>query len=283
MCDTLWPQLMELQLVDAILWYEVSGDGAPIVMVPGGPGFAHDYLRPYLDPLAADMTTVWVDLPGAGQSLIQEGGSPISHQRWIADLEGLRVHLGYEKWMIFGHSYGGWVAMEYALARPSSAAGLVLCSSAPSAAHLASMLERFPPELTPKDRELLEALVSFDLSDDEMVDSIGSVAQMFFRSKPSPDFLSKIRLRPDTFRHALTNCLPEMAIENRLGEVDAPTLVVAGDADWQIPNEVTTGLAASIPGANAAAIPGVGHYPFVEDPLRFVEVMREWLSGVKAS
>ena len=274
---------MKLQLADAILWYEVSGDGVPIVMVPGGPGFAHDYLRPFLDPLAADMTTVWVDLPGTGQSLIHDGGAPISHQRWIADLEELRVHLGWERWMIFGHSYGGWVAMEYALARPSSAAGLVLCSSAPSTAHLATMFERFPPELTPKDRELLEALLSFDLSDDEMVKSIGSVAQMFFRSKPSPEILSIFRLRPDTFRHVLTNCLPEMAIENRLGEVDAPTLVVAGDDDWQIPNEVTTGLAAGIPGAKAAMIPGVGHYPFVEDPLRFVEVVRKWLSGVKPS
>ena len=269
---------MKIQLADAVVWYEVSGSGPPMVMVPGGPGLSHDYLRPHLDPLAEDMATVWVDLPGSGKSIIREGGAQISHRRWIADLEELRTHLGWERWSIFGHSYGGFVAMEYALAHPESVAGLVLCSSAPSSAHLETLFDRIPPELTPQDRKLLAEIFTFQLSNHEVASSIQAAVRMFFRSKPSQKTLRSFQLRPDTFRHVLGTCLPTMLIEDRLGEVDAPTLVVAGDSDWEVPNDVAIRLAAAIPGAAIATVAGVGHYPFIEDPDGFLEAVRDWLS-----
>ena len=268
---------MKLPLADSVLWHEVSGDGIPMVMLPGGPGFAHDYLRPYLDPLAAELTIVWVDLPGTGRSVIESGVDSISHGRWIADLEALRTHLGWDRWIVFGHSYAGFVAVDYALAHPASVTGLVLCASAPSAAHLATLFDRLPPELTSADREFLEALFGGQILDHELEAAVRTAVQFFVHSDLTQEDLNRFLLQPDTFRHVLGACLPAVAIEDRIGEVAAPTLVVAGDADWQLPEGVAKRLAAGIPGADVAIIAGAGHYPFIDDSHRFVAAVTEWL------
>jgi len=268
---------MKLQLNDADLWYEVRGAGAPLVVLPGGPGFAHDYLRPHLDPLGTIVTTVWLDLAGTGRSSLAGGVETISHERWISDLEALRVHLELENWIVFGHSYGGFVALDYALAHPASVTALVLCASAPSGAHLATLFDRMPPEMTSADRELLEAIFGGQVPDDEMDAGVQTAVQFFFVSDPSPDVPGSFHLQPDTFRHVFETCLPELAIEDRLVEVAVPTLVVAGDGDWQVPEDVTMRLVTGIPGAEMAIITGAGHYPFIDDSYRFVTVVTEWL------
>jgi proline iminopeptidase len=259
------------------LWHEVVGCGLPLVVIPGGPGLAHDYLRPHLDPLAEAATVVWLDLPGAGRSEISGGVESITHGRWIESLEALRDQLGFRRWTVLGHSYGGFVAVEYALLHPGSVAGLVLCAAAPSPAHLATLLDRVPPELSAADRTLLLALLTDQVADDELESRIREAASFFLCADPPDSTLDSFRLQPATFRHVLGPCLPGVAIEGRLGEVDVPTLVVAGGDDWQSPLEVTDRLVAAIPGAELAVIPRAGHYPFIDDPMGVVGAVRSWL------
>ena len=178
---------MQLKLDDGGLWYEVMGSGPPMVVVPGGPGLAHDYLRPHLDPIAGDATLVWLDLPGTGRSEIG-GVESITHGGWIQAIEALRNHLGFDRWVVFGHSYGGFIAVEYALAHPGSVAGLVLCASAPSPAHLATLLDRVPAELSADDRGLLIALLTGQVPTDEMESRVREATRFFLcREPPSVD------------------------------------------------------------------------------------------------
>lgn len=259
------------------LWYEVAGSGPPLVVLPGGPGFSHDYLRPHLDPIDRHATMVWLDLPGTGRSELAAGAESITHARWIAALERLRSHLGFERWVVFGHSYGGFVAVEYALAHPRSVAGLVLCAAAPSPAHFATLLDRLPSELSAEDRRLLTALLTGQVPATELEARVREATRYFLRSNPPEETMTSFRLSPTTFGHALSACLPAVAFEDRLGEIAVPTLVVAGADDWQSPLEVTGRLAEGIPGAELAPISGAGHYPFIDGPDAVVEVVGGWL------
>ena len=250
-----------------------------MVLLPGGPGFAHDYLRPHLDSLAEDATLVWLDLPGTGRSEIPGGVESITHRRWIEDLEALRVHLDFDRWIVFGHSYGGFVAVEYALEQPESVAGLVLCAAAPSPAHFATLFERVPPALSAADRVLVARLLTGQVADDELESCVREATRFFLRTDPTEALLHGFRLEPATFRHVLASCLPGVAIEDRLGEVVVPTLVVAGADDWQSPLSVTGKLAAGITSAELAVIPRAGHYPFIDAADQVVGVIRGWLRG----
>jgi proline iminopeptidase len=102
----------------------------------GGPGFDQGYLRPGLAPLAADAQLLFVDLRGQGRS------SPVSAEsssleQMADDVAALCHELGLERPTVFGHSAGGFVALQLALRHPALAAGLILWHTAPTLMPLA--------------------------------------------------------------------------------------------------------------------------------------------------
>jgi proline iminopeptidase len=110
----------------AKLWYEIKGNGDPVVLIPGGPGNSHIYLSPWFDELAKNHKVIYYDAFGRGKSDRAKDSTEYSFQRDVKDLEGLRKALGFERWSVLGHSYGGMVAQAYALEYPASVDKLIL-------------------------------------------------------------------------------------------------------------------------------------------------------------
>ncbi len=74
-------------------------------------------------PLADDMRVVVFDARGCGRS---QGTPPFSHAQWAADVDGLRQWIGADQIVVAGGSYGGFIAMEYALAYPDRIKAMIL-------------------------------------------------------------------------------------------------------------------------------------------------------------
>jgi len=118
--------MLPLDGLHAMYW-EVSGNpsGIPVVFLHGGPGAgsAPNHRR-FFDPAAYRI--VVYDQRGAGRSTplgeLRENTTP----HLIADLERLRGHLGIERWLVFGGSWGSTLAVAYAEAYPERCLGLVL-------------------------------------------------------------------------------------------------------------------------------------------------------------
>src|SRR2546426_3253877 len=90
------------------------GKGLPCLVMHGGLGVDHTQFREWLDPLGDVLRLVYYDHRGNGRS----GRPPIetlSHDQLVADADGLRTHLGFERIAVMGHSYGGCLALLYAL------------------------------------------------------------------------------------------------------------------------------------------------------------------------
>jgi proline iminopeptidase len=106
------------------LWTATTGSGAALVLCHGGPGLA-DYLAP-LAAMVGDLATVhrW-DQRGSGRS---SATGPYTLSRFVGDLEALRQHFGYEKWIVCGHSWGASLALLYALAHPGRTRALIYLS-----------------------------------------------------------------------------------------------------------------------------------------------------------
>ena len=113
-----------IQIRDVSLFVKVIGQGYPLLLMHGGPGMDHTSLLSLL-PCADRFTLIYIDHRCNGRS----DGIPVSSMTWdnlTADAEAIRQKLGFKKWAVLGHSFGGMVALEYALRYPDSLSHLLL-------------------------------------------------------------------------------------------------------------------------------------------------------------
>jgi proline iminopeptidase len=119
-----WKRPRLLKIRDVALFTEVIGHGYPLVLMHGGPSADHFTLLPFRQ-LADRFTLIFYDHRCNGRSV----GAPVSSMTWenlAADAEALRQELGFDRWAVLGHSFGGTIALEYALRYPASLSHLVL-------------------------------------------------------------------------------------------------------------------------------------------------------------
>src|SRR5512135_3342987 len=116
--------MTHMQIRDVSLFVKVMGQGYPLVLMHGGPGPDHTSLLA-LQPLADQFTLVFYDHRCNGRSMGAEASS-MTFENLTADADALRQALGFDKWAVLGHSFGGYVALEYALRYPHSLSHLLL-------------------------------------------------------------------------------------------------------------------------------------------------------------
>ena len=117
----------------AKLYYQTIGKGTPVIMLHGGPGLDHTYFLPQMRKIGEKHQAVFYDQRGSGKSESTSLDSKdININQFVQDLEHLRQALGYEKVTVLGHSWGGLLAMNYAIKYPEHTKALILMNSAPA-------------------------------------------------------------------------------------------------------------------------------------------------------
>lgn len=117
------------------------GDGPPVVVLHGGPGAHHDYLLPQYDRLAEGRALLYYDQRGGGRSPVSRDVA-VGWREHVADLDALRDHWRLDRLILLGYSWGGLLAVLYALEHPDRIARLALVSAAPATAVWRDEFER---------------------------------------------------------------------------------------------------------------------------------------------
>ena len=280
-CASIIPSIVgaEVLKVDGgEIFYETVGEGMPIMVMHGGLGLDHTYLRPYFDQLSDLGQVVYYDHRGNGKSSRPEDFSTVDFTMLVNDAEALREHLGQDKMILIGHSYGGFVALKYAIEHSDNLAGLALVDTTP-------VLD-YQPSLSGNEDQMaaLGALFSAPVADDEEMRKLwNTVIPMYFHN-PDPDLLDKLNAET-TYSGAAWNraavMLGSYNTLDDLGKITAPTLAIAGRFDGITPPEPgAERIAAGIPGAEAVSFENSGHYPFIEEEDAFFATLRDWIGGL---
>ncbi|HZS35718.1 MAG TPA: alpha/beta fold hydrolase [Polyangia bacterium] len=258
----------------AQLFFVEVGDGEEVVvMLHGGPGASHDYLRPQLDAIAEPgaRRLFYYDQRGGGRSTIDAGVKPGTWRDHVADLDRVREFLGRESLTLVGYSWGGLLALIYAVEHPDRVARLALISPAPAtSAERDVMRARLAAAARRPEVEALRA--SLD-SKDRRARFAVAVAGYFAdprRAVELTPFLVQQRAEEAVWRS-----LGDYDLLRQIAAVKVPALVVHGRED-PIPVESARQTAAAL-GAELVELDACGHVPYVEAPEPLFAALRRFL------
>ena len=242
------------------LYYEVHGEGDPLVLIMGLGGAAEMWFR-QVPGLSQECRVIVFDNRGVGRSDKPDTECPMD--TLAQDVGGLMDALGIASAHIYGVSMGGMIAQNFALLHPERVLSLVLgCTSCggqrfilPDDEALDFLMNwHHRGQLSPEERT--RRLVHFNFSQDFIENSPEIVEQ----------FVSKtVEYWPPlhTFERQAEAALTHDTCD-RLPRITAPTLVIAGGADRQVPVENSKVLASRIPNAELLILENAGHGFFIE-------------------
>ena len=270
------------------------GAGHPIVVVHGGPDFDHSYFLPELDRLADSFRLLYYDQRGRGRSA--EGVRPedVTLTSELDDLDAVRRGSGLESAAVLGHSWGGVLAMAYAIRQPGRVSHLILLDTGPaSAGDWRFLREELVRRRDPRDQDEMNAIAATDAYARGDLEAEAEYYRRHFRmTLRDSELLEALvaRLRANftedgvvlarTIEHRLydeTSRAPGWDLFPRLRELNVPTLLLHGEHDF-VPVELVARIADAVPGARLTVLPACGHFTYLEAPDAVYDEVTRFLS-----
>ena len=264
------------------LYVRDVGRGLPIIVVHGGPDFDHEYLLPDLDRLAEAFRLVYYDQRGRGRSFSREQPGEITIAGEVADLDRVREWTGSNSVALLGHSWGGLLALEYALRHADRVSHLILMNTAPvSHADVLTLRREVAARRSPAEAARLTALRSDPAYQQGDIGADAEYYNIHFRialrrredldlvvgrlrAAFTPEGIVAARAIEDEL-YAQTQSHEEYDLIPHLGRLRIPTLLIHGEHDL-IPVSIARHIASAIPGARLLVIRGCGHFAYLERP-----------------
>ena len=281
-----------LNIGDTRLFADVRGPEhlPPLIVLHGGPGLDHHEFADYLDPLTDTVRLVLLDMRAQGESDRDAPGDTWTLEHMALDVGAVARALGADRYAVFGHSYGAFVALQQAVSEPGAAAASIVCCGVPSSRYLDDIPAKLDTFLPLHLREQVRASWASEAG----VETEADFARIMDEQLPwhfadpedprIPEYArcSAGRYAPDVLRKFSAAGYGGIEVQAALGSVTSPTLVLAGRHDRTCPPEASQATAAGVPGSQLHVFEHSGHMPFVEQQGEFLDVVRGFLRSALA-
>ena len=270
---------------DTRLFIVERGRGYPLLVLHGGPGLDHHLFGDYLDPLTDCYRLILLDQRSQGCS-DRTPESTWTLARMAQDVVALARALDLDRYAVLGHSYGAFVALQNAVDFPGQAAQTIVSSGIPSARfleHVERNLAAFEPiEL----REQVAASWARESSARTQEDVASLLPDQFPfhfadpldpRIKEAEERTAGAVYAPDVLRHFAQADYGEIEVQDRLGAVIQPVLVLAGRHDRTCSVEAAEAIARGVPNGQLVVFENSGHMTFIEENERYIAAVRDFL------
>jgi proline iminopeptidase len=272
------------------LFCRVMGKSSPVIVIHGGPGCcSQGYLLPAMAKLAEHHQVIFYDQRGSGNSVGPVDESTIKLDYFIEDVEAIRQAFHFEKISILGHSWGGHLAMHYAIHHPEHIDKLILVSSAAAtSSDFALYMKEGASRLSSHAEEMqtISQSAAFLSGDPDLYSQYMKIIFRTYTFSPKDaDKLNFINSATANVNGFKTYSILEESYLSRpfdltdgLRKLKCQTLIIHGDSD-PIPMQTAHHLNDSIPGSTLVILNQCGHFPYVEKPEQFFSEINAFLGA----
>ncbi len=276
------------------VWWRIVGASTrtPLLTLHGGPGAGSIYLEP-LSRLADQRRVIFYDQLGCGRSDAPDDPSIYTIDYFVDEIDRLRHALGIKEFILYGHSWGGWLAQEYMAQRGndgSDVKALILASTSASTKQavdgMHQLLARLPGDMN-AERIRLEESGKQDLPEYEkltekfydayLFHSDGPPSRLFTQALNNVEHSRTYPLMNGPNEFSIVGTLKDWDREKDLSRIRVPTLIMASEWDEATSDCIET-LHQGITGSEVAIIPGAHHLAMIEKPAAYDAVLRKYLS-----
>lgn len=281
-----------LPVPDGRIWYRQvgTGTGTPVILLHGGPGVNSYYLKLF-EQLGDDRKVIRYDQLGGGKSGPFNDTTKMTVAHFVAELDSLRAHLGYDKVYILGHSWGTMLGFEYYRAHPEHVAGLILgspCLDAVAWGQSGHRRLQTLPDSSRKAVVLAERTGEFDTPGFQVANA--QYSRLYVNRNRPPNIADADSTGAGTNNVVYTymwgpsefaprGTLKAFDMTPYLKDVKVPTLFTVGEFD-----EADAGIvkrqAAMVPGAKYEVIKGAAHMTPWDAPEQSLKVVRDFLGSL---
>jgi proline-specific peptidase len=278
------------------VWYRMVGGGAdheqiPLLTLHGGPGVGHDYIENLADLASDTRRVILYDQLGCGRSDQPDNPSLWRVERFVKEVGMVRQELRLDRIHLLGQSWGGMLALEYALTQPKGLVSLILASTLSSMALWVSEANRLRTELPPDVQATLDRHEAAGTTDDPEYQQTMLVfyERHVIRVVPMPNQVKRALDQvgqvyytmngPSEFH--VVGVIKDWDRTDRLSEIHVPTLITSGRYDESTPriNEV---LHNGIVGSEWIIFENSSHMAHIEEPALYMPVVRSFMERVEA-
>ncbi|KAJ7159296.1 alpha/beta hydrolase fold protein [Mycena crocata] len=269
-----------------------DGPGKPLLIVHhGAPGLStHTEPEASFGFLADTFRIIVYDARGSGASDLQP---PYTHARclqWVADIEELRIWAGADSFVLAGGSYGGFVALEYAIHHPDKLNGLILrdtWANGPEGVRRVLHTVLTSPRIHPDRARQRRMWAGKALDNEDFRAGFAEIQPLYAPSSdgsagypPGKGFAAELMFHYATHNVAFSENLPKFDVRHQLGNITVPTLVVVGRHDMVAPVEFSEEIHRGIPGSELTIFENSGHSPPSDETEAFQARVRGFVAGL---
>ncbi len=231
---------------------------------------------------------MFYDQRGSGRSTISAiDEEHINDEQFVEDIETIRRSLGYQKVTLVGHSWGGMLAMRYALKYSANIKKMVLMNTLPATtAGIHDFVEEVERRIAPSAAEIetLQQSQAFLENDPETIAKFYSLFFQYYFHNPADLKKLNMNLEPQGIATGIQIArILEKSIFTKfidltddLRKLKMPTLIIHGESD-ALPIITAQEIASAIKGSQLIVQKQCGHFPYIEKPQEWLEIMEEFL------
>lgn len=254
------------------LFIDEVGSGTPILFLHGN-GLDQTALRPWHDSLAKRARLLYPDLRWNGRS-VRAGGH--DHATWHRDAAAILDGAGEQRAIIYGHSYGAWLALGFALRFPERVAGLILCGVSPAFDYVPEVIAEAQRRDPVAAAALVAGLSKPITSDDELRATWHAILPLYFHGASRPAVLEQVRFSAPGFQYGM-EALAGFNVEQEVARLGIPMLILVGAYDYITPPTQARRLAVRAQRAEVVELTNSGHFPYVEETDAYLAAIHAWL------